>query len=88
VRCDFRMTGTTGTGRAPQPSSAGAYSSAQPSANVGMISTENAIALSLNTTMATSGLSCAIHCLERSNPENTRCQIMLFSLAEVEGGRR
>ena len=33
---------TTGTGRGPQPSSAGGNSAAQPSAKVGIISTENA----------------------------------------------
>ena len=35
---------TTGTGRGPQPSSAGANSSAQPIANVGMMSRLNAVA--------------------------------------------
>ncbi len=38
---------TTGTGRGPQPSSAGAKRSAQPIANVGIISSENADAWSL-----------------------------------------
>jgi hypothetical protein len=38
---------TTGTGRGPQPSSAGGNSAAQPSAKVGIISTENAEAWSL-----------------------------------------
>ena len=38
---------TTGTGRGPQPSSAGGNSAAQPSAKVGTSSTENAEAWSL-----------------------------------------
>src|SRR6202030_4717312 len=38
---------TTGTGRGPQPSSAGGNSAAQPSAKVGINSTENAEAWSL-----------------------------------------
>ena len=38
---------TTGTGRGPQPSSAGGNSAAQPSAKVGIISTEKAEAWSL-----------------------------------------
>src|SRR5580658_8299732 len=42
---------TTGTGRGPQPSSAGGNSAAQPSAKVGTISTEDAEAWSLKTTI-------------------------------------
>src|SRR6266700_2613451 len=57
---------TTGTGRGPQPSSAGGNSAAQPSAKVGTISTENAEAWSLKTTMATSGFNFAIHSFDRS----------------------
>jgi hypothetical protein len=38
---------TTGTGRGPHPSSAGGNSAAQPSAKVGISSTENAEAWSL-----------------------------------------
>ena len=38
---------TTGTGRGPQPSSAGGNSAAQPSAKVGIKSTEKAEAWSL-----------------------------------------
>src|SRR5271165_3940256 len=64
----------TGTGRGPQPSSAGGNSAAQPSAKVGIISTEKAEAWSLYTTMATSGLAFAIHSLDFSNPEKTRFQ--------------
>src|SRR6266436_4668694 len=62
---------TTGTGRGPQPSSAGGNSAAQPSAKVGTISTEKADAWSLKTTMATSGLVSAIHSLDCSKPEKT-----------------
>src|SRR4029079_11535924 len=65
---------TTGTGRGPQPSSAIGNSAAVPSAKVGIISTENAEAWSLYTTMQTSGLALRIHSLERSKPSNTRCQ--------------
>src|SRR5262249_48675777 len=58
----------------PQPSSAGGNSAAQPSAKVGIISTEKAEAWSLYTTMATSGFVLAIHSLDFSNPEKTRFQ--------------
>src|SRR6202166_3420278 len=81
---------TTGTGRGPQPSSAGGNSAAQPSAKVGTISTENAEAWSLKTTIATSGLAFSIHSLERSKPENTRFQygssVCLLSMAAPIAG--
>src|SRR5580704_17336672 len=80
----------TGTGRGPQPSSAGGNSAAQPSAKVGMISTEKAEAWSLKTTMATSGLVFAIHSFDFSNPENTRFQygssVCLLSMAAPIAG--
>src|SRR5262249_25176012 len=81
---------TTGTGRGPQPSSAGGNSAAQPSAKVGTNSTENAEAWSLYTTMATSGLASAIHSLDFSKPENTRFQygssVCLLSIAAPMAG--
>src|ERR1700761_7587122 len=81
---------TTGTGRGPQPSSAGGNSAAQPSAKVGTISTENAEAWSLKTTIATSGLVFAIHSLDLSKPENTRFQygssVCLLSIAAPIAG--
>src|ERR1700704_4134579 len=81
---------TTGTGRGPQPSSAGGNSAAQPSAKVGTISTEKAEAWSLYTTMATSGLAFAIHSFDFSNPEKTRFQygssVCLLSIAAPIAG--
>src|SRR5215472_5417320 len=81
---------TTGTGRGPQPSSAGGNSAAQPSAKVGTNSTENAEAWSLYTTIATSGFASAIHSLDFSKPENTRFQygssVCLLSIAAPIAG--
>src|SRR5262245_12025052 len=81
---------TTGTGRGPQPSSAGGNSAAQPSAKVGTNSTENAEAWSLYTTIATSGFASAIHSLDFSKPENTRFQygssVCLLSIAAPMAG--
>src|SRR6202051_4509209 len=81
---------TTGTGRGPQPSSAGGNSAAQPSAKVGTNSTEKVEAWSLKTTIATSGLAFSIHSLERSKPENTRFQygssVCLLSMAAPIAG--
>src|SRR5262249_46322429 len=81
---------TTGTGRGPQPSSAGGNSAAQPSAKVGIRSTENADAWSLYTAMTTSGLAFAIHSLDFSKPENTRFQygssVFLRSIAAPMAG--
>src|ERR1700676_3744098 len=81
---------TTGTGRGPQPSSAGGNSAAQPSAKVGTISTENAGESSLETTIATPGLPFSIPSLERSKPENTRFQygssVCLLSMAAPIAG--
>src|SRR5262245_17622909 len=81
---------TTGTGRGPQPSSAGGNSAAQPSAKVGTISTENAEAWSLYTMMATSGFVFSIHSFDFSKPENTRFQygssVCLLSIAAPIAG--
>src|SRR5262247_2816619 len=81
---------TVGTGRGPQPSSAGGNSAAQPSAKVGTISTENADAWSLYTMIATSGLVSAIHSFDFSKPEKTRFQygssVCLLSIAAPMAG--
>ena len=57
---------TVGTGRGPQPSSAGSNLAAVPMAKVGIISRLKAVAWSLKTRKITSGGLSFIHCLEYS----------------------
>ena len=57
---------TEGTGRGPQPSSAGSYRAAVPIAKVGIMSRLNAVAWSLKTRKITSGGFSFSHCFEYS----------------------